>query len=321
MNKKEYLEEVKKALNNVDAEVVLDVIEDFENHFDIGMEEGRSEEAIAEELGDPKDIAKQFADEYGTKKQPEREDKAEKESTSSSEETGDNVKKLILSAISADIDISKSTDGKFYINYYNNNSLRNKTTLRFEGHQEGSTFYAREYIHKAGLFGVSVLKGSDTSINIQVPDGFEGIDIKTTSGDIDVNDVTLAEFLNASSVSGDIELDCVKVRDFYGSSTSGDIDLTGVDGERFQLKTTSGDLEVEDCSMKECLVESVSGDITIDSHKNSGYQVTGKTVSGDVYVARASRGVDEDGNKCYVVGEEPFTNIFAKTVSGDITVE
>ena len=60
MNKKEFLHRMSKYLGNVPREDEQDIMSDFEEHFEMGKKEGRSEEELAESLGDPRTIAKQF---------------------------------------------------------------------------------------------------------------------------------------------------------------------------------------------------------------------------------------------------------------------
>ena len=60
MNKKEFLHSLSKYLGNVPRGDEQDIMSDFEEHFEMGKKEGRSEEELAESLGDPRTIAKQF---------------------------------------------------------------------------------------------------------------------------------------------------------------------------------------------------------------------------------------------------------------------
>jgi len=63
MKKKEFLEELDKILTEKKCPDKEDIIKDFEEHFVIGQEEGKSEEEIAKLLGNPSDIAEQFKEE------------------------------------------------------------------------------------------------------------------------------------------------------------------------------------------------------------------------------------------------------------------
>jgi uncharacterized membrane protein len=60
MNKKEFLDSLSKYLRGVPREDEQDIMNDFEEHFEMGKNEGRSEEELALSLGDPRLLANQF---------------------------------------------------------------------------------------------------------------------------------------------------------------------------------------------------------------------------------------------------------------------
>lgn len=60
MNKQEYLEKLSKLLRKIPKEDREDIISDYEEHFAIGLEKGRTEEEISRALGNPKNVAKQI---------------------------------------------------------------------------------------------------------------------------------------------------------------------------------------------------------------------------------------------------------------------
>ncbi len=60
MNKKDFLNKLSLYLGVIPVEERQDVINDFEEHFREGLAEGRTEEEIADSLGDPKALANQF---------------------------------------------------------------------------------------------------------------------------------------------------------------------------------------------------------------------------------------------------------------------
>ena len=61
MNKKEYLEELRKELKINNVNEIEDVISEYEEHFKFKIEEGLTEEEIAKKLSNPKEIAKEYA--------------------------------------------------------------------------------------------------------------------------------------------------------------------------------------------------------------------------------------------------------------------
>jgi len=60
MNKKDFMNKLSAYLGGISVEDREDVISDFEEHFKEGLAEGRTEEDIADSLGDPKALANQF---------------------------------------------------------------------------------------------------------------------------------------------------------------------------------------------------------------------------------------------------------------------
>lgn len=60
MNKQEFLKELKQNLRGFSQEEIDDILYDYEEHFSIGLSSGKTEEEIAEDLGNPKDIAQQY---------------------------------------------------------------------------------------------------------------------------------------------------------------------------------------------------------------------------------------------------------------------
>lgn len=68
MNKDEYIGKLTKLLRKLPKEEKQDIISDYEEHFMIGLEKGRTEEEISEALGNPKTLAKQIKAEYMVKR-------------------------------------------------------------------------------------------------------------------------------------------------------------------------------------------------------------------------------------------------------------
>jgi len=60
MNKKDFMDRLSSCLGGISVEDREDVISDFEEHFNEGLAEGRTEEGIADSLGDPKSLANQL---------------------------------------------------------------------------------------------------------------------------------------------------------------------------------------------------------------------------------------------------------------------
>ncbi len=68
MNKEEYLNKLTKLVRKLPKDDREDIISDYEEHFRIGIENGRTEEEISKALGNPEIVARQIRAEYMIKK-------------------------------------------------------------------------------------------------------------------------------------------------------------------------------------------------------------------------------------------------------------
>lgn len=68
MNKREFLNELHANLKGISSGECEDILQDFEEHFSLGLEEGKTEEQIAVALGSPKQIAKEMLASYHLEK-------------------------------------------------------------------------------------------------------------------------------------------------------------------------------------------------------------------------------------------------------------
>lgn len=64
MNKNDFLKELSSLLSSLPSDERQEILFDYEEHFSIGIEEGKTEEEIISSLGTPKTIAKQYKANY-----------------------------------------------------------------------------------------------------------------------------------------------------------------------------------------------------------------------------------------------------------------
>lgn len=89
MNKKEYLFQLKRYLQSFPADEVKDILSDYEEHFNIGVSKGKTEEEISKELGRPSDIAKTYKTTY-------RKDSTRIEMNNNYPNSNDSTRKLLI---------------------------------------------------------------------------------------------------------------------------------------------------------------------------------------------------------------------------------
>ncbi len=163
-----------------------------------------------------------------------------------------------------------------------------------------------------GEFDITTVSGD---IDILV-DALNNVNLKTTSGDVSTKTVKDAKItttsgdvrilkgsnIEISSVSGNIKIE--ETKKVKAKTTSGDVDIQKITNS-LDIKTTSGDIEIENFTIKEnSKAESVSGEVTIKL-LNEAF-VSAETKSGDKDI-KAMR--------------NPGSDLYIKTISGDITVE
>jgi uncharacterized membrane protein len=68
MNRDQFLSELRTALRGLDPQEIDDIIADYSAHFAEAQAAGRSEEDVAEALGDPKRLAKELRAETGLRR-------------------------------------------------------------------------------------------------------------------------------------------------------------------------------------------------------------------------------------------------------------
>jgi uncharacterized membrane protein len=61
MNRERFLSELKRSLGKMQESEKRDILSDYEEHFRMGLAEGKSEEQIADSLGNPRILGKSYA--------------------------------------------------------------------------------------------------------------------------------------------------------------------------------------------------------------------------------------------------------------------
>ncbi|WP_236616416.1 DUF1700 domain-containing protein [Schnuerera ultunensis] len=60
LNRREFVETLRNGFKGLPENEIMDILYDYEEHFEVGLSKGKSEEEIAEELGGPTNIARTY---------------------------------------------------------------------------------------------------------------------------------------------------------------------------------------------------------------------------------------------------------------------
>ena len=67
MTKHEFIRKLREGLKKLPSSLVDDIVSDYEEHFEMGLSQGKDEGSIASGLGDPGEIAKEYLSQYEDK--------------------------------------------------------------------------------------------------------------------------------------------------------------------------------------------------------------------------------------------------------------
>ena len=320
MKKDEFFAQLRTAFAGMDEELLTDILGDYENHFKEGIENGKSEEEICEELGNVEEIRQAFLDENPA---------AMTINVNSNSDTVGNsdiynrfypgIQRVNAQLTDADIEIKKSSTNDVELSVTGglaDDMEALKETLRVSA-SVGTLSIQQE--KKAGisvsyaasrLFGLKVGKYSARIvIHIAVPEQFEKIEVKSISGDIKANNSN-AKTLLIHTGSGDVGVeDC----------QAGDIKVEFDKSAQCRAKSTSGDCKVTIGNQVDAVVSSTSGDVSVRYIGEIGLEMALSSTSGDVSAVCGE--INSKGKK--KVQErfgEPDSKLKASTISGDIKV-
>ena len=357
MKKDEFFVQLRTAFAGMDEELVKDILGDYENHFKEGMENGKSEEEICEELGNIEEIRQAFleenpaavtinvnsfvANDLGTNQMTnsatnlatdsngvDRPDCSEHSDIYNRSYPG--IQRINAQLVNADIEIKKSNTNDVELSVVGG-IAEDKEALKETLHVSASagTLTVQEE-KKAGvntsqvvswIFGLKAGKMYSTGLVIQiaVPEQFEEIKVKSASGDINANSVSGERFL-VEAISGDISVAELNAKQCELQAKSGDIKAKDISAKTLLIYTGSGDVEVEDCQADELQASSTSGDVNETACKADKMDVV--SVSGDIEAAfdkSAQCRAKSTSGDCKVTIKKQVDAVVSST-SGDISV-
>ena len=112
---------------------------------------------------------------------------------------------------------------------------------------------------------------------------YDTIDIKVSTGDINIKDITCKD-LNSSGSTGSITLENVLASDTLNiKSSTGDVRFINSDAGEITVKTSTGDVTGTLKSGKEFITKTSTGDISVPDTKFGG-KCTVTTSTGDIYI-------------------------------------
>lgn len=141
----------------------------------------------------------------------------------------------------------------------------------------------------------SLFVGTDTG-DIKLA-GFstEEIELTTTTGDMNINDITVEETVCIKTDTGRVSLTHVVCNNFSAESDTGTIILKDVTADTsFRIETDTGDVKLDGCDAAQIYIKTDTGDVTGSLLSEKVFIV--ETSTGDINVPK-----NTTGDKCEII--------------------
>lgn len=217
-------------------------------------------------------------------------------------ELAENIDKLCITSPFVDVNISVSDSSEIKAHFYG------EGTFSGEIHLNTNVFMHEMKISIESSSNFS-LNGSLT-LDVSIPNKtFNSISVKTTSGDIVLNNGISTSDLKINTTSGDINInEDISISSLKIHSTSGDLKNYAIFTDA-DIKTTSGDILLFNAAKRNIIVDisTTSGDVKTN-FSNIGYiNLSTNTISGDI----RNKHKNKDGYTA---------DLDISTISGDIVI-
>ncbi len=318
MTREEYMKQLEQSLQGYSREFSEEILDNYREHFETGLREGRTEEEICEELGEIETLLQDIQEMMG-----DRDIRAHELEQYTAvveyQEQYSGIKKVELSLAAIDVKLSASADNQLHV--YLEGGQDKGTYL--EERMAGDSYYAyerkMERDQSRGLLAQLMNIGRNKEnlcLVVEVPEQLESLTIKTISGDMQLGGFGSRELL-LSSTSGDIEMEAVRADSLTVQTTSGDMRLDSFGSRELLLSSTSGDIEMETVRADSLSIQTTSGDLTLKAV--SAGQLKVKSTSGDLSL----REVEAESWESQTVSGDTEGELYAARIrcgskSGDI---
>lgn len=319
MTKNEYLAALNQALANYSPSFKKDILDAFEAHFQEGINEGRSEEEIMNDLGTIDDVIENIHMMGGEKETVHKEQK---------NKDYENLKEGLSTAFHAFTRIADEALG--HAKDFTANMNRKKNTAHYYSEPQSETLPSSivklviqsetlmssldiklekgnklhyEFTQSQSIFtnpinnGIrceltdstaKILVNGSGDLTVQIPDGVTIISMEAPAGDVDINGIKLDEF-NCHNTSGDLTLNRVEMKRADFKMMAGDLDISDSNFDEIGMQLSCGDVDLTNTTGN--LYANLSaGDIDIQKHAADVIQIS--ATAGDIDMEVSSPNIE-----------------------------
>lgn len=274
MNKNEFFSQLRGLLQGTAQQEIEDIIRDYEEYYELALQDGKQEEEIVCSWGSPKEVAADMNltpsvhKPDGSNEQPSFFSDRFKRWVNvedliiNERETvhGEDVACIECCSASANITLSKSTDEHIHLHFYG--------IVRARGDVEELRHHCRMDMHQKGqALSVEIVEKMNSSrrklnLDVALPEKqFRNAVLRTASGNVTVQELQTEE-ASVRTASGNIEISDFAGRELFAGTASGNIGLRHISAD-LSLKTASGNVEVEQSEVHRVKASTASGNIKL----------------------------------------------------------
>ena len=300
MNKQAFIESLKANLSFLSPTELDDVIAEFEEHFEVGVERGYTEQQLIDQLGDPAQIAASYRaeviDRNGIKvdaKTPEAPDVQWNGQTSGGSDrqsrfvatdiheryNAADVKRIVIDTAHADVKIVIGNESEVLTD------VETVGTSNITAEFSGGTLLIKQ--DTTSFRWLSFLSSFSAKVCVTIPPVLEGaLSVKVLSGGIGITQFK-GDSLSIKSTAGDVRLGEVFSQDNIDiHSTAGNIVASKCVAQSVEIDSRAGDIVIDALTAVDASIVSTAGNIR--SGKNCFWEtkrLSVKSLAGDVKLA------------------------------------
>ena len=268
---KEYMQELRRALEDFDPDFSAELLEDFETHFNEGLENGMTEEQICRELGPVEKVIAELREDFRASSPDIPKVTSVRPGSGTSQ--GQPVTKLHIRLLTASVGIQGGNVQDVVCDYD-----REDFSERFEMYTEGDTLKKKK--KPLSLLRRLGISRGDGRFSFTLPPTVDTLDVSNTNNRIHaenlnvasvclntVNSKIIGEHLKAEDcelhcVNGRIHLEDCSAQTLKASSVNGSVHVGG-SYDSLELQSTNGALQADADVTKEISLSAVNGSASV----------------------------------------------------------
>lgn len=273
MTENQFIQELEFALNQLPSEERADILQDIREYFANGRADGKSEQEVAAELGEPAAIAKELINSFDFSKT--------EVPALNFDMSKDKFDKVDIEIENAILDIFPSDDGKMHVDLTDKNY---KQQLAVDIVDRTLVISLTEESKFWGIFSITRSMNTPT-LTVQLPDRlYEKIHISSEHGSIKGQRLAGTVF-EVETENGRIDFSGIGAGSFTANSENGDIRLKSVQAKDVEIETENGELVLHDIQCGNVEATSANGAITL---KEIDGDVRAQTDNGRIHLVTDS---------------------------------